>query len=382
MATTSQIIERFGGQSALARRIGKGPSTVQYWAKMGRIPAKWHTRLLEIATEDGIDLNPGELVATPKAPPVRIPIALWPGVLPIGDDGLSVYVLDDGRRVISRTGATTSLTGTPGGDLESYIKVAALRPYLPVDLEDQMIEFVLEGVTHKTVRGITAETFLEICRAYVTAAQDSALQTDRQKAIAAQAAMFLAAVAKVGLIALIDEATGYQYARAEDALQIKLRMYLEDEMRKWEKTFPDQLWAEFGRLTGWSGSVNQRPKYWGKLVMELVYDYLDKDVADWLRENAPEPRHGQNYHQWLSGQYGLKRLTEHLWMLVGMAAACQSMPELKQKMAERFGRQPVQFTLFMAPPVPQQRALPRAARTTNGQIQQHEALDLLEGETV
>ncbi len=40
--------------------------------------------------------------------------------------------------------------------------------------------------------------------------------------------------------------------------------------------------------------------------MELVYEYLDKDVAKWLKENVPAPKHGQNYHQWLSGQYGLK----------------------------------------------------------------------------
>lgn len=378
MATTTQVIDRFGGQSKLARLIDKGPSTVQYWAKMDRIPAKWHGRLLELAVEQGVELDRGELVPIPKPPPARIPIAFWPGVLPIGDEGLPVYVLDDGRRVISRTGATTSLTGKAGGDLESYIRVAALRPYLPVDLEDQMIEFVLEGVRHKTVRGITAETFLEICRAYVTAAQNRSLQTDRQRAIAAQAAMFLAAVAKVGLIALIDEATGYQYARAEDALQIKLKVFLEDEMRKWEKTFPDQLWAEFGRLTGWSGSVNQRPKYWGKLVMELVYDYLDKDVADWLRENAPEPRHGQNYHQWLTGQYGLKRLTEHLWMLIGMAAACHNMAELKLKMAERFGRQPVQFTLFMPPPIPQQAAIARRTAARPSQNTKAQTLDLLE----
>jgi hypothetical protein len=63
-------------------------------------------------------------------------------------------------------------------------------------------------------------------------------------------------------------------------------------------------------VSNWKGTVTQRPKYWGKLVMELVYEYLDKDVAKWLKENAPEPRHGQNYHQWLSGQYGLKKLVE------------------------------------------------------------------------
>ncbi len=133
-------------------------------------------------------------------------------------------------------------------------------------------------VVPNTVKGMSAETFLEICKAYVKAWSDGALETERQREIAIQAAILLSACAKIGLIALIDEATGYQYARSGDALQIKLKVFLEDEMRKWEKTFPDELWVEFARLTNWHGSIPQRPKYWGKLVMELVYDYLDKDV--------------------------------------------------------------------------------------------------------
>jgi len=50
--------------------------------------------------------------------------------------------------------------------------------------------------------------------------------------------VFATACAKVGLDALVDEATGNQYERAEDALQVKLRAYLAEEMRKWEKTSP------------------------------------------------------------------------------------------------------------------------------------------------
>src|SRR5262249_32308613 len=125
-----------------------------------------------------------------------------------------------------------------------------------------------------------------------------------------------------------------------------------------EKTFPDELWIEFGRLTNWKGSVTQRPKYWGKLVMELVYDYLDPDVAKWLRENAPKPRHGQNYHQWLTSQYGLKKLMEHIWMLIGMARACKTMDELRTKKAEAGGRQRVQVTVFIPPARPGERLLP------------------------
>jgi len=108
-------------------------------------------------------------------------------------------------------------------------------------------------------------------------------------------------------------------------------------MRKWEKTFPDELWIEFARLTAWKGTVSQRPKYWGRLVMEPVYDYLDADVAQWLRDHAPAPRHGQNYHQWVSSQYGLKKLVEHIRMLIGVARTCRTMTELQDRMAELNG---------------------------------------------
>lgn len=139
------------------------------------------------------------------------------------------------------------------------------------------------------------------------------------------------------MIALIDEVTGYQYARAEDALQVKLRAFLSEEMRKWEKTFPDELWKEFGRLTNWNGSLTQRPKYWGKLVTELIYEYLDPDVAKWLKKNVPEPRHGRNYHQWLSAQYGLKKLLDHIWKVIGISLTCKRLPQLREKMAEIHG---------------------------------------------
>ena len=85
--------------------------------------------------------------------------------------------------------------------------------------------------------------------------------TSRQAQTACRANAFLRACAKVGIVALVDEVTGFQYDREQDALQFKLKLFLADSMREWEKTFPDQLWVEFGRLTKWQGSANQRPKY-------------------------------------------------------------------------------------------------------------------------
>jgi hypothetical protein len=74
--------------------------------------------------------------------------------------------------------------------------------------------------------------------------------------------------------------------------------------------------------------------------MKLIYEYLDPDVAEWLRENAPKPQKGQNYHQWLSSQYGLRKLVEHIWMVIGVASTCSDIEELKQQMEEKHGKKP------------------------------------------
>jgi P63C domain len=285
----------------------------------------------------------------------KLPTAVYKGVLDLMGADIPCYVLDTGQRVIGRTAYTEALTGIKGGgDLEKYLGVSSLKSFISMDMVlEGMVAFSLPEVEglDRDVKGLPADLAIEIWRGFVNAIEASLVSpesvklTARQTQMAMKASALLGACAKVGLDALIDEATGAQYDRATDALRVKLKAYLEDEMRKWEKTFPDELWVEFARLTKWKGTVTQRPKYWGKLVMELVYEYLDKDVAIWLKENAPTPKHGQNYHQWLSGQYGLKKLVEHLWVLVGIARTCQSMVELRQKMAELNGKRLVQFML-------------------------------------
>jgi hypothetical protein len=351
MNPAQRIVSKFGGQSALAEALGTTQGTVQYWTKRGAIPAKWHARIAAAAAERGIEVSPGEFsplsVKAPSAPAAE-PIAQWPGFLEVADQELPCYVIADGRSVITRTGALNFLTGGKGGgNLESYLRIQVLEPFLPPDLDEQFFDITIPQVVNKNVQAMTASAFIDICRAYARARDTGALTSDSQAAIAVRASMLLAAFAKTGIEAAIHEATGYQYERAPDALKTKLRLFLEEEMRPWEKTFPDELWVQFGRLTNWKGPIHSRPKYWGKLVNELVYGYLDSDVLAWLKENAPAPRSGQNYHQWLSGQFGLKKLTEHIWLLIGMASACRDMIELKARMAEKFGRERVQFTLYL-----------------------------------
>lgn len=323
--------------------------------------ARWQKRSIDPApdAEDmavAVDLTP---IEQEPADIVGLPEAAWRGVLRVFDFEIPCYVLGDGQRVIGRTSATEMLTGIKGGGaFEKYVGVVAFRPFLSVEsIVERMVSFRLPEVEglERAVKGLPADLWIDVCQGLVSALEMSSREPEarlssRQLHMALQASLFLSACAKVGLDALIDEATGYQYEREQDALQVKLHAYLAEEMRAWEKTFPDELWVEFGRLTGWKGSVTQRPKYWGKLVLELVYEYLDKDVAEWLKTNVPRPRHGQNYHQYLSGQYGLQKLTEHIWQLIGISKTCESMIELKDRMAELHGKQPIQLRLYVPYP--------------------------------
>jgi hypothetical protein len=293
------------------------------------------------------------------APSPVMPIARWRGTLNIVGLEVPCYVLDNGQKVIGRTSATEVLTGIKGGGaLEKYIAVKALEPFVDSNLVlERLVPFRLlevEGL-EKAVKGLPHDLMIEVCQGFVAAMQASfdpnspyPRLTDRQREMAIMASVFLSACAKVGLEALIDEATGYQYERAEDALQVKLRAFIADELRAWEKTFPDELWMEFGRLTGWKGTLHSRPKWWGRLVIELIYDTLDPDVAKYLKENKPEP--GIHWHRQLTENIGVRRLVSRCYEVVGMAKECKDIAELRTKVAEHYGRKPVQFRMFLPAP--------------------------------
>ena len=351
--TALTIISKFGGQTALAKLIGKRQSNIEQWSKFG-IPAKWQPVLLNIAKANDIDLKPEDFfIDTQRKEQIdtirdteQIPFATHFGEVQIGSMVLPAYVLNTGQSVFSLRSIVLNLFDSNGGNLERYIGIKSLKPFLFKESRsgqnDPMLELIRfdtgsQGIS-KYAQGFPVEKFMKLCVAYSRLA-DTEQATDKQRQIGLKAREFINACAKVGILALVDEVTGYQYEREENALQLKLKLFLNEEMREWEKTFPEDLWLEFGRLTKWTGSVYQRSKYWGKLVNELIYGYLDKDVLEWLKTNTPKPIGNQQYNKWLNSQYGLKKLNEHIWMTVGIAVTCDDIKELQKVMAERFGGQ-------------------------------------------
>ena len=80
--SAEKIIHRFGGQTALANLIGKRQSTVQHWAKTGRVPAHWHETLMTLARGKGIALEAKDFM--PSNAPEIAPANGRLGVLLVG----------------------------------------------------------------------------------------------------------------------------------------------------------------------------------------------------------------------------------------------------------------------------------------------------------
>jgi Carbonic anhydrase len=125
---------------------------------------------------------------------------------------------------------------------------------------------------------------------------------------------------------------------------------LRDEKLGW---FDGAAWPN----PGGHGAYGVLVKRYGEVIYQASEylghgPHITNNVAEWLKANHPQPRHGRNWHQWLNEQYGLQKLVQHIYTLIGIAKACHNMRELKEKMAELYGKSPVQLTMYLPPPRP------------------------------
>jgi hypothetical protein len=262
---------------------------------------------------------------------------MFPGKLAIGDGKYLCYVLDNGKRVISQREVVRALTKQSKGGLERYLDTQNLKPFISSKMvADQTIQFRIPA-NPVTANGYEATLLLDICDAYLRA-RDVGLLSVPQQRLAKQAEIITRACAKIGIIALIDEATGYQKFRKKQELQLKLQAFIADEMQEWAKMFPDEFWFELARLEGIHYSPRSRPLRWGKYVMMFVYDAVDPEVGRELRKKNPDPHFLQNHHQWLK-KFGRDNVHDQITKVVTIMKLCSDMPAFRQKFSKLFDRQ-------------------------------------------
>ena len=97
--------------------------------------------------------------------------------------------------------------------------------------------------------GYNALLLPQVCEDYLQA-RDAGVLLASQQHIAEHAEIPIRGLATVGIIALVDEATGYQRLREELALASILEKFIAKELQPWTKTFPYEFYEQICRLNG------------------------------------------------------------------------------------------------------------------------------------
>jgi hypothetical protein len=257
-----------------------------------------------------------------------MPKAEYKGVLKIGDIQLPCFVLDDGRRVISGRGITSAI-GMKGRG-QGTARIAALLKQKGSQNNDLTLAIenpiVFESGAPLPTQGYEAPVLVEICESVLDARDAGTLKTEQEQRYGAACYILTKAFAKVGIVALVDEATGYQEIRDRNALQQILDHYIGKELAKWARTFPDEFYREVFRLKGWTfnpGS-NKRPMMMAKLTADLIYSRLAPGVLEELRKLSPKDEKGRRKNklfQWLSPDFGHPVLKNHISGVIYLARA-------------------------------------------------------------
>jgi hypothetical protein len=250
--------------------------------------------------------------------------ALWGSPdrpLKIGDLEIPAYVLENGTRVLSGRGMQTALQlgQSHGSKLKKLLGSPNIKPHITRELAmalDSPLRFVRPGRGGKLAVGYEATILPDICDAILDARKHETL-TPPEQLVADQCEILTRAFAKVGIIALIDEVTGYQEIRDREALQAILDKFLRKEFAAWAKRFPDDFYKEMFRLRGWQwrGMRVNRPSVVGNYTNDLVYQRLAPGVLEELRARNPKDERGNRegkHHQLLTDDIGIPALQQHL----------------------------------------------------------------------
>ena len=274
--------------------------------------------------------------------PLKVIAGATDNPLVIGGIEIPCYVLEDETRVLSRGGflqaigrsRTSRSRGGDGVNTPSFLSAANLKPFIHSDITTSSTPIPFQSPSRGPIAyGYPAVLLPQVCEVYL-AAREAGVLLPAQKRVAERAELLMRALATVGIIALVDEATGYQRIREERALVTILERFIADDLRPWTKTFPIEFYQELFRLRGWDGSADvQRPSVIGHYTNNFVYERIAPGVLAELRKRNPTLPQGwrrNRHHQWFTADHGHPKLKEHIAAVIALMRAAPSWNAFKK----------------------------------------------------
>jgi hypothetical protein len=292
----------------------------------------------------------------------NLPKATHTGTLKIGDTEIRCAVLSDGTRLLTQEGFLGALgrSTKPKGrsqqvtdGLPPFLATKSLEPLISKEILDTTVPVVFLTATGGKALGYRAALLPKVCELFLQARTENLL-TKQQMPIAEKAEILVRALAQVGIVALVDEATGFQYERDRDELHRLLSIYLAEERLAWAKRFPDEFYRQIYRLKNWTWPAGKaKTQLLGHITNDIVYERLPPGVLEALRELNPTVRETKRrqfkHHQFLSQEVGQPDLRDHILQLIPIMRISKDWLSFKRHLEIAFPKTHGQLVLDITP---------------------------------
>jgi hypothetical protein len=300
-----------------------------------------------------------------------LPRATHDGPLQIGDAVLVAAVLGNGKRLLSQGTvlqaigrSRTPKAGTGGfttvDELPFFLQAEVLKPFISEELMMSTTPILFRLKSGARTVGYDAMLLPMICEVYLkfrdhlnkqiargNLAEKSVAESylKRYKHIIEACDLLTRGLARRGILALVDDATGYRDDQMRQEIDRIIQVYVAPTLVPWVRKFPHEFFREAYRLLKWKyepGQTRHSP-YMGKFINKYVFEGLPPGVLDELKARLPKNEHGSRRAQlWrlLTVDTGIPHLDRQLTADLTLMQISETKQQFDEHWDKLFGKQP------------------------------------------
>ncbi|HLK04972.1 MAG TPA: P63C domain-containing protein [Candidatus Acidoferrum sp.] len=293
------------------------------------------------------------------------------GPLQIGDSTLMAAVLPNGKRLIVQGTMLTAIgrsrtpkAGTGGSvnvdGLPFFLSAEALKPFITDDLRLSTTPILFRLKGGQRAVGYDALLLPQVCKVYQDLRNSlmGKLASEDEKAIKEARPIYAKykhiiercdelshGFGQRGILALVDDATGYQDDKVRQDIDRIIKAYVAPGLAPWVQKFPHSFFRETYRLLGWeykAGQTRHSP-YMGKFINKYVFEALPPGVLDELKARLPKNEKGNRrakLWQLLTVDTGIPHLDRQLTADLTLMQVSETKLQFEEYWDKLFGKQP------------------------------------------
>lgn len=323
----NEVIGKAKGGRALAEKMTaeqrKAKAMVMVEAKKARKEMLVVVKKRDNLKIAGVEI-PCAVIADPKGCAIRV----------LTENGIMNAILGEASGGSKRRKKAMENEG--GALLPIFLAPGQLKPFInSASCDAALLNKISYLDGDKIIEGYDARILPIVCDIWLRAREAGALQK-QQYAKAQKAEILMRGLAHVGIIALVDEATGYQKDREKDALAKILEAFVAKELQPYLKTFPTEYYENLFRIYGLpfppqNKRPQWRPAFFGRITNNVIYERLAPELLPELKKLASKIERKTKLHQWLTSDIGHPKLREHLASIITLLKLSKTSEDFKEK---------------------------------------------------